>query len=243
MSTELYTVIILALLPAVGNLVGGLVAEWIPMSKKLINYSLHIASGIIISLVAVEVFPNSLGKAPTWKLSMAFLIGGLFYLFIKSIIAKWQENMEGGEGTGAWMVYIAVVFDLIGDGLLIGAASVISFELAILLALAQVAAGIPTGFATIANFKDKGTSTLKRLLLSASFVIPILLAALFSYFILKEQNESVQVSGLVFVAGIYVIAAVEDLIGEGHEAYEDNKLSAVYFLIGFVLFMVASSFG
>tara|TARA_B100000315_G_C14421039_1_gene515566 strand:+ start:687 stop:815 length:129 start_codon:yes stop_codon:yes gene_type:complete len=37
MSTELYTVIILALLPVVGNLVGGLVAEWIPMSKKLIN--------------------------------------------------------------------------------------------------------------------------------------------------------------------------------------------------------------
>lgn len=238
-------VVVLALLPALGNFAGGLLAEWLPVSKRMINYALHLASGIIIAVVAIEVMPEAVDKVPTSIMAMTFLAGGLFYIFIKVAVTKWQESKKDrqSEGVGAWMIYVAVSADLIGDGLLIGTASVIDIRLAILLALAQVLADVPEGFATIANFKDKGTPRVKRLLLSASFVVPIMLAALFAYFMLRGQPEVVQLSGLVFVAGLYMLAGVEDLMGEAHEADADTTWSALNFLAGFVLFMIAASFG
>lgn len=245
MSEQLLLVVVLALLPALGNFSGGLLAEWLPVSKRMINYALHIAAGIIIAVVAIEVMPNALGIVSTGVMAIVFLAGGLFYISIKTIVTRWQESKQNSqsEGTGAWMIYVAVAADLIGDGLLIGTATVIDIKLAVLLALAQVIADVPEGFATIANFKDKGTPRKKRLLLSASFVIPIMLAALFAYFILRGQSEAVQMSGLVFVAGLYMLAGVEDLMGEAHEAEADTTWSSLNFLAGFVVFMIASSFG
>jgi ZIP family zinc transporter len=47
MNGDFLMVIGLALLPALGNFGGVLVAEWLRPSKALLNYALHMASGII----------------------------------------------------------------------------------------------------------------------------------------------------------------------------------------------------
>ena len=242
MNDGLVIVIALALLPALGNLGGGLLAEWLGPLDRLLNYSLHAAAGIILAVIAIEVMPNALEKAPTWILALAFLLGGAVYLLVKKGVEHWQKGKrtEEGVGAGAWMVYVAVATDLIGDGLLIGAGSVVSFELALMLALGQVLADIPEGYATIANFRDKGMARAKRLLLSASFVLPIVGAAIFAYFVLRNQSEALKMAGLVFVAGLYLLAAVEDMLNEAHESTDDNSWSAVSFLLGFALFMVIS---
>lgn len=142
------------------------------------------------------------------------------------------------------MVYVAVATDLVGDGLLIGAGSAVSSQLALTLAVGQVLADIPEGFAVTANFREKGMGRKNRLLISASFVIPVVGAALLAYFTLRGQSEGVKMSALVFVAGLYTLAAVEDMLREAHESAEDSRWSAVSFLLGFALFLVVSgSFG
>ncbi len=245
MDKQLLLVIFLAFLPALGNFFGGLLAEAIPVTKRVINYALHLAAGIIVAVVAIEVMPKVLDKVSVWVISGAFLAGGIFYIAMKALVTKWQESKKDSQsvGVGAWMVYAAVAADLIGDGLLIGTATVIDVRLGILLALTQTIADVPEGFATIANFKDKGVSKAKRFILSASFVIPIMLSAVFAFFVLRGQTEVIQLSGLVFVAGLYLLAGIEDLVGEAHEANEDDTFSMMSFLIGFVLFLIASSFG
>ncbi len=242
MNDGLLVVIALALLPALGNLGGGLLAEWLRPSDRVLNYSLHAAAGIILAVIAIEVMPKALEKVPTWILALAFLLGGAVYLLVKKGVERWQESKrtEEGVGAGAWMVYVAVATDLIGDGLLIGAGSVVSFELALTLALGQVLADIPEGYATIANFRVKGMSRSKRLLLSASLVVPIVGGAIFAYFVLRNQSEALKMAGLVFVAGLYMLAAVEDMLNEAHESTDDNSWSAVSFLLGFALFIVVS---
>ena len=72
-------------------------------------------------------------------------------------------------------IYFGVAVDLFSDGVMIGTGSTIDFGLGLLLALGQTPADIPEGFATIATFKDREISRPKRILLSASFVIPIFL--------------------------------------------------------------------
>ena len=240
MNDGILTVLGLALLPAVGNFGGGLIAEWSRPSGKLLNRALHAAAGIIVAVIAVEVMPEALRAASAWLLALAFLAGGGAYLLAEAAIDRWQRSKGQGAGAGAWMVYVAVATDLIGDGLLIGAGAAVSSGLALTLALGQVLADIPEGFAVNANFRDKGVGRSKRLLISSSFVVPVVGTAAFAYFVLRGQDQALKMAALVFVAGLYTLAAVEDMLREAHEIAEDSRWSAVSFLAGFALFLVVS---
>lgn len=230
----------LALLPAVGNFGGGLLAEWLHPSQKTLNRALHAATGIILAVISVEVMPQALEGASAWLLALSFLAGGTVYLLVEAGIERWQRSKQSGVGTGVWMVYVAVATDLAGDGLLIGAGSAVSSQTAMVLALGQILADIPEGFAVIANFRGKGVERGKRLLLSASFVLPVVGAAVLAYYALRGQGEAAKMVALVFVAGLYTLAAVEDMLREAHESAEDSRWSAISFLGGFALFLVVS---
>lgn len=240
MDNEILMVLGLALLPAAGNFGGGLLAEWLRPSRATLNLALHAAAGIILAVIAVEVMPDALRVAPAWLLAISFLLGGGAYLLVEAGIERWQQSAQKGAGVGPWMVYVAVATDLMGDGLLIGAGATVSSRMALLLALGQVLADIPEGFAVIANFRAKGASRRRRLLLSASFALPVVGAALLAYFVLRGQDESFKMAGLVFVAGLYTLAAVEDMLREAHDGSEDTRWSAISFLAGFALFLVVS---
>ena len=138
------------------------------------------------------------------------------------------------------MIYIAVAVDLISDGLVLGAGSAVSIELALVLAGGQVLADVPEGYASVANFRDKQVPRARRLLLSASFIVFCSGAALFAYFLLRGAGEAIQMAALVFVAGLLTLAAVEDMLEEAHESREDTKRSVLAFLVGFVLFVLTS---
>lgn len=241
MNQDILVVLGLALLPAAGNFGGGLASEFLRPEAGLLNRALHLAAGIIIAVVAVEVMPEALGTAAAWILALAFVAGGGLYILVEALVTRWQRRKEESAGAGAWMVYVAVAADLLGDGLLIGAGSAVSGELGLLLALGQVLADIPEGFAVIANFRDKGVGKRRRLLLSASFAVPVVGAAALAFLALRGQSEAVQVTALVFVAGLYILAAVEDMLEEAHESAEDNRWSALSFLGGFALFLLVSA--
>lgn len=241
MNNEFLTVLGLAMLPALGNFGGGVFAEWLRPSKRILSHALHAATGVILAVISVEVMSKALGTAPPWLLALAFLVGGGVYLLMEAGIDRWQEGKQAGAGTAAWMVYVAVAMDLLGDGLLIGAGSAVSANLALVLALGQVLADIPEGFAVIANFRDKGAGKVKRFLLSASFVVPVMVAAVLAYFALRGQSEGLKMIALVFVAGLYILAAVEDMLREAHESAEDSRWSAFSLVGGFALFLLVSN--
>ena len=127
------------------------------------------------------------------------------------------------------MVYVVVLADLIGDGLLIGAVSTVSSELALLLAFGQVVADIPVGFSVLANFRDKGIERGYRMWLSVSFVIPVVGSALLTYFLLRGLPDSVKFTVMVFVSGLYALAAVEDMLGQAHKSAADTRWSSIAF--------------
>lgn len=231
------TVLALALLPAAGNLAGGIIAELVAVTPRRLNLALHTAAGIVIAVVAVEIMPEALEALPPWALVVAFLLGGGAYILIEHLL---EERSEGAGG--AWMIYTAVAVDLFGDGLLIGAGTAISFGLAVVLALGQVAADIPEGFAAIADFKAKGLPRGKRLLLSASFAAPVLAGASLSYLSLRDMGDAVKYAALVFTAGLLLVAAVEEMIREAHAADADNRLSTASFVAGFALFTLVSGY-
>ncbi len=241
MTQGIFAVIGLALLPAVGNFIGGVTAEFLRASPAVLNRALHVAAGVIVAVVAVEVMPEAIGVVASWILALAFIAGGGLYILVEAGVARWQRGQEESAGAGAWMVYVAVAADLVGDGLLIGAGSAISGQLGLLLALGQVLADFPEGFAVIANFRDKGVALRRRLLLSASFTIPVVGAAVLAFFLLRGQGQGVQMTALVFVSGLYILAAVEDMLEEAHARADDTRWSALSFLAGFGVFLLVSA--
>lgn len=224
-------VLALALLPAAGNFAGGLLAELVAARERWLSRALHVAAGIVIAVVAVEIMPNALGAAPGWALTVAFVLGGLFYTGVEWLVGKLQRGRRG-----AWMVYFAVCMDLFSDGLLIGAGGASSASLALVLAVGQVLADVPEGFATIVDFKHKGVARRRRLLLSASFAVPVVVAASIAYLLLRQESEALKMSAVVFSAGPIVVGAVEDMISEAHESAAHTRASSLFFVFGFALF-------
>lgn len=240
---SIWLVLGLALFPALGNFSGGLAAEVSRATGRHLNYALHGAAGLVIAVVAVEIMPRALDNLSGWVIAVAFALGGIAYTgiekFVESLYTR-RGKQEDNSQTSVWMIYIAVSIDLFSDGLLIGAGSAVSPSVAIVLATGQVLADVPEGFATIANMKDKGISRSKRLLISASFAIPVLSATVFAYFVLRNQSEALKLAALTFTAGLLTIAAIEEMISEAHGSEEDTHISPLAFIGGFVLFVLVS---
>lgn len=230
------TVLLLALLPVAGNLAGGLLAELVPLTDRWLNRALHAAAGVVVALVAIEIMPRALPAVPSWAIAVAFSGGGLTYLVIESLI----ERGTGGRSR-MWMIYLVVATDLLGDGLMIGAGGAVSSGLGLSLAVGQVMADVPEGFAAIFNFRNNGISRRHRMLLSALFVVPALVGSAAAYLTLRTQPEAVQLTVLTATAGLFTVAVFEDVIHEAHEAAEDTRLSTLAMILGFAAFTLVSA--
>jgi ZIP family zinc transporter len=122
--------------------------------------------------------------------------------------------------------------------LIIGIGTTFSTGLGFLLALGQLPADIPEGFASIATFKDAGLPRSKRLLLSASFALPVVLGATIGFWIVRGQSELFKLVLLAFTAAILLVAAVEDIMTEAHSKADDARLQQLALTGGFALFML-----
>lgn len=106
--SEFLIVIGLALLPALGNFSGGLIAEFRQTSKRNLNRALHAAAGIILAIIAVELMPRALESASGWIVGLAFGLGGPAYVGIEKLVERLQSKRAGSEDrTSMWMIYVA----------------------------------------------------------------------------------------------------------------------------------------
>lgn len=228
-------VLLLALLPAAGNITGGLVAEVTPPSDRWRNRALHAAAGVVFAVVAVEIMPRAVDVVAGWLLALAFLGGGGLYLLAQRLI----QARANGSGR-MWMIYLAIASDLFSDGLLIGAGASLGGGLGLVLAVGQVLADVPEGAASTMTFRGNDVPRSRRLLLSVATVVPVLVGAALSFLLLRGRPERWQLTALVGTAGIFAVAAFEDMIAEAHET-EDTDASTAALLIGFALFTFVST--
>lgn len=236
-----WTVLLLALLPGAGNLLGGLLAELRRPSPRLLNHALHAASGIVLAIVAVELLPAALAILGGGWIGLAFLCGGGAYVLLEGVVERREAVAETSGRGRMWMIYAAVAVDLVCDGLMIGTGAAVSSGLAVLLAAGQVLADLPEGYATAATLRANAVPRRARLLLSASFVLYSVAAALGAWLLLRAAPPALRVATLVFAAGLLTVAAVEDMLEEAHAAESDRRASVLAFAGGFALFTVLSA--
>ena len=236
-------VLLFATFPALGNFAGGVLAEVFNASKRALSLALHLAAGIVIAVVAVELIPQSFDTDPKWASILAFVAGAVFFVGVDWLIGRLnQRGEETGAGSGPWIIFFGVAIDLFSDGVMIGTGSSVSVSLGLLLAVGQVPADIPEGFATIANFRNAGVERSKRLLLAAAFAIPIFLGATIGYWGVRGQPEIVKFMLLAFTAGVLTTLVVEEMVSEAHEEAVDSGLAPIVFAVGFAIFALISAY-
>jgi len=237
---EFMVVILLALLPVAGSVIGGIAPEFFKISPKNLGLALHATTGIILAVISIELIPRSLEAGNPFVIILAFIAGGIFFILIDQFIHI-QTRLSSSDKKGAWAIYLGILVDLFTDGLMIGTSSLISLQLGFLLALGQVSANIPGSFASIAKFKDRGVNQKRRIILNFSSVIPVLIGATAGYWLVKGEPEIVKFALLSFTAGILLTVTVEEIIPESHRDGE-ARLAALAFIGGFALFALISSY-
>lgn len=235
--------LLLAALPAAANLLGGLAAEAVPISQRTLSWALHAAAGVVLGVVAVELLPEALHQQPEWLIIVAFVAGGLSFIGLDKAIDLVRARI-GGETAAPTAIYAAVAIDLFSDGLMIGAGATIALGLALLLALGQSVADVPEGFATIASFRRAGVPRVRRVLIAASFAIPILLGTVIGYTALREASDFARYAVLAFTAGILLTAVIEEIVPQAHadtECGTDARTPTLFLIGGFALFSLLAT--
>jgi ZIP family zinc transporter len=240
--SQFLLVLSLAALPAAGNLLGGVLAELVEVSERTLSLALHLAAGIVLAVVGLELMPEALDATPAWVPLVAFVSGGAIFIGLDRVIGYVQGRLGGGEEqAGALAIFSGVSIDLFSDGVMIGTGTVLNPALGLLLALGQVPADIPEGFAAIATLRNAGIERKRRVLLAAGFTIPILLGATIGFFALRDAPHIVTLAVLALTGGALTTVVVEEMVSEAH-AGETSRLGPVFLTAGFALFAAISTY-
>jgi ZIP family zinc transporter len=237
-----WLVLALAALPAAGNFVGGLGSELFPVSERALSLALHLAAGIVLAVVGLELMPASLEATPAWVPILAFVGGGVFFIGLERAIGFVQGRLGSGpESAGPLAIFSGVSLDLFSDGVMIGTGTVLNPTLGLLLAVGQVPADVPEGFAAVATLRRAGIGRTKRIAMAAAFAIPILVGATLGYFALRAAPELLTLSVLAVTGGALTSVVVEEMISEAHEG-ETSRLGPVFLTAGFAIFALISAY-
>ncbi|HEX7038287.1 MAG TPA: ZIP family metal transporter [Pseudomonadales bacterium] len=233
------SVLLIALLPAAGNLIGAFGAEAIRVSARTLGILLHGAAGVAIAVVGVEILPRVLPQLSLWWFVPAVCLGAVASVGLARGVVNSTAGLERRHAR-AWMVYLTVAADLLSDGLMVGVGFTVSAGLGLLLGLAQIFANLPGGFVAGANLRDKRVSRRTRLLAAICFPLPALIGATLGYRLLRDAPTELSHAALAFTASVLLLTTIEDLVPEADEPRAPRRATSFAFTVGFVFFAILS---
>lgn len=239
----LVSILLMSLLPGLGNALGVALAEWRQPGPKLTGAALHAAAGLATAVAAIELIPRAQDRIESWLIAIGVVVGAMVALGIARVTRKVSDKFSRGEQrTAIWGVYMVVGVDLLSDGLMTGSGGAVSASLGLLIALSQVVANMPGGFAVTANFRKAVVPRSQRLWMAAAYPIVPLVAAAAGYLFLREASERWTGFVLAILAGLLLVATIEDLVPEADEPGAPRKISSPAFAGGFVLLLLLSAY-
>jgi ZIP family zinc transporter len=237
---EFLVVMGLATLPALANLVGGGLAEIFRVSGRGLSLALHLAAGIVLAVVGLELMPEALNASQPALPLLAFVAGGAVFMGLDRLVGVAQTRLgDDEEQRGALGIFGGVSMDLFSDGVMIGTGSVVNPALGLLLALGQVPADVPEGFAAVATMRRAGIPRRRRLMLTAAFALPILFGAALGFLALRQAPEIVTLSVLALTGGALTAVVIEEMVSAAHHG-DTSSLGPVFLTGGFALFAAIS---
>lgn len=225
-------------MPAIVMLLGALLTFiWHP-SRSFIGLVQHLAAGIILAALMIEVFPEMrrVAMSPA-TLIISFVIGVAFMYGVK-LLGTHLERDNSSLATQNQFNYgliITVFIDAALDGVTIGAGFAAGQKVGFALALGL---SVEMLFLAMSLVSDtiKGA---RLLLLSTAFSVTIFVFAVLGYHFLSQSTGHAIAIALAFSAAALIYLVTDELLIEAHEHGEKSYAMLVLFG-GFVLFWCIS---
>lgn len=251
MTPVLRITLIYSLVPVVFTILGAAAGAFWPVLARFRGYVLHLAAGVVFSVVAVELLPEiqrraAAGGAPVRDVVLGFSLGIGTMLAVDKVL----DRIRGGEddehdapvapaarGAGGLSLLVAVGVDFLLDGLLLGVGFAAGARIGILLALAEAAEQLSVGLAVAGELSAGGMARTRVLLIVSALGMLVFVSAVLGATVLRGLSDGAMMVVLSFGLAALLYLVTEELLREAHEERETTLGTAMFF-IGFLAFLV-----
>jgi zinc transporter, ZIP family len=225
-------------MPAVVMLLGGALTFFWHPSKTFIGLVQHLAAGIILAALMIEVFPEMRrGDIAQSSLILSFVAGVLFMYGVK-LLGDHLERRNAAriaEKQFNYGMIMTVFIDAALDGLTIGAGFAAGQKVGFALALGLSVEMLFLAMSLISE-TIKGA---RIMILSACFSLTIFVCAALGYHFLSTAPAGAIAIALAFSAAALIYLVTDELLIEAH-VHEEKSWAMLVLFGGFVLFWAIS---
>lgn len=238
-----------AMVPVVFTIAGAAAGAYWPVVGRIRSHVLHLAAGVVFSVVAVELLPEIQRRALVWDVVWGFGAGVIVMLLADKLLDRMrgeQEEDEDAEPTGSaasaparvpFGLIAAVAIDFLLDGLLLGVGFAAGARIGILLALAEAAEQLSVGLALAGELRAARVAPPRILLLVSALGSLVFATAVAGATVLIRLQGGAMEGVLSFGAAALLYLVTAELLREAHEERESASATAMFFA-GFLLFLV-----
>jgi zinc transporter, ZIP family len=228
-TSVLATAALLVVFPIVAGIIGSFIAVRRTPPDTLVAGVQHLAAGVVMAAVAVEVLPDLRERGPLWLVVLGFSCG----VALLVILGRF-EGQEPGTGGVVPVSFLAVLgVDLFIDGLLVGAGAVVSTGTAIVVTIALTLEVLFLGVATSLQLAAAGVARTRAALITSSLTMLIGIGAMLGALVLPRAGSATLTVVLALAAAALLWLVVEELLVEAHET-PHRPWMAVLFFVGFL---------
>ena len=235
MASSLLRVVSFTLVPVIAAIVGGTIAVVRPPSERVRSYVQHFAAGVVFAAVASEILADLHKQAPTMVI-IGFALGVALMLVVRWASKTFENKAGGSQSEGATSLITTVAIDLVIDGLLIGAAFVVSAQTGITVTIALTLEVLFLGLAVVVAMPQTA-SNIRKIGTTVGLGVLLLIGAAAGTVLLAGVSGPRLTIVLAFGAAALLYLVTEELLVEAHEVPETPTTTSLFFA-GFLLLFV-----
>jgi ZIP family zinc transporter len=228
-TSVLATAALLVVFPIVAGIVGSLIAVRTTPPAALVSGVQHLAAGVVMAAVAVEVLPDLRERGHLGLVVVGFCCGVALLVLLQRF--EGAEPEVGGVVPTSFLVVLGI--DLFVDGLLVGAGAVLSTGTAIVLTIALTLEVLFLGVATSLQLTTAGVTRRRAAVITGSLTLLIAVGAILGALVLPRAGAGTLTVVLALAAAALLWLVVEELLVEAHES-PHKPWMAVMFFAGFL---------
>lgn len=227
-STDIQHTMVWIVVPAIAVLIPGLLTLFVRPGPRLTSAMQHLAAGLIMAAVAVELVPETLKDVDSKWPAIAGYVAGLVMVFvIRQVSRRMDEDSPGG--------LLATVFiDVTLDGFLVGIslATIAGTGVAILVGSLSVEVAFLV-MATIGSLLTRRWNHRRAILVVIAMSIATLGGGLLGFIGAGSLPPAMLSAATAFGVAALVYLVVEELLVEAHKENAETTLGSLMFFVGF----------
>jgi len=237
MPNSLLITLLFALLPAAAMFGGGIAATLRTPSPSIRSGVLHLAAGIVFSVVGVELLPDVLHRHAPLEAVIGFTLGIVLMFSVKEWTRRLSSSRHASAGKLPMGLIVGIGIDILIDGLLLGIGFAVGAKQGTLLAFALAAEFVSLGLATATELGQAGMAKNKAMMFITGLALLVIIGGFIGGVFLPGLASNLMELVLSFGVAALLFLVTEELLNEAHEQPETPLLTSMFF-VGFLIFMV-----